>query len=754
MIQLSDARQALEAAGLIHGLSVQEVHARLETGLRLHDTGQRVLAFYLNEMEVGRLYQATGHGSTAYYAEVRLGLERRRTSELLGVGRKLLELPAIDHAFCTGAIVWSKVLLLASVATPEHEVAWLERARALTCRDLALEVRRARPGQAPRAPGDTKGLPEIRFRLNVSVPTLTHQKLELAKQKLSAESGHPVNDAECLDVLAELFLQLEQDGSIPGRTRVPASLYRIVLRHDGAEGDLVLDAEEGALPIARADMLRCDAQGVPVGDAQGAGGTETEASTAHGEHGERQSPHDLDGTTPAWMRQRVLARDGQRCRSCRSRWGLMVHHVEFRSHGGATQPSNLVTLCARCHGLVHDGLLLVVGEDAATATFLDARRQAVGAPAAPTHELPELTRPPAPAALDTLPEQIDAAWWRRHAHLLHMGPRGLVLEEGRALEAATAPEEPAASFDAAALDRAFDSIVGQDALRERFEVTARGSQARGKGFPHTILLGPPGTGKTTIAQALATSLSRRLLKASGPLLGDVHQLVRLLADLRQGDVLFLEEVHAVPRPLLEALYEALAEGSISLTLQAGAQARAVTFVLPAFTLVAATTEEGDLPAPFLARFGLREALAPYRREVLAEIVTRRATAQGFTLDAGAAARLAAFARATPREALRLLDRALDDAASRGALHVGEPAVAACLARLGYDEQGLAPLEQRYVATLRASPRPVPLKRLAALLGAAVSTLLRDVEPFLFGRGLIDVTPHGRIAALRPHLLEA
>ena len=113
-----------------------------------------------------------------------------------------------------------------------------------------------------------------------------------------------------------------------------------------------------------------------------------------------------------------------------------------------------------------------------------------------------------------------------------------------------------------------------------------------------------------------------------------------------------------------------------------------------------------------------------------------------------------FARATPREALRLLDRTLDEAASRGTRRDVAEAVAACLTRLGYDEHGLAPLEQRYLATLRASPGPVPLKRLAALLGSAVSTLLRDVEPFLFGRGLIDVTPHGRVAALRPHLLEA
>jgi hypothetical protein len=173
MVSLSHVRQALEAAGLVQGLPLAEVHARLRMGMRLEDTGQRVLAFYLNEMETGRLHQATGHGSTAYYAEARLGMDRRRTSELIAVGKKLLTLPAIDHAFCKQELGWSKVALLVTAATPEHEEAWLERARALSCRDLALEVRLAKPGPPPRGPGERKGLPEIRFKLDVAIGTLT-----------------------------------------------------------------------------------------------------------------------------------------------------------------------------------------------------------------------------------------------------------------------------------------------------------------------------------------------------------------------------------------------------------------------------------------------------------------------------------------------------------------------------------------------------------------------------------------------------
>src|SRR5262245_7006376 len=136
MLPLSSVRQALESAGLVQGLPLSEIHTRLRTGLRLHETGQRILAFYLNEMDVGRLYQASGHSSTAFYAQSRLGLERRRTAELVAVGKKLLTLPAIDHAFCKQEIGWSKVLLLITVATPEHEDAWLARAQTLTCREL------------------------------------------------------------------------------------------------------------------------------------------------------------------------------------------------------------------------------------------------------------------------------------------------------------------------------------------------------------------------------------------------------------------------------------------------------------------------------------------------------------------------------------------------------------------------------------------------------------------------------------------
>jgi len=178
MYETSRARRALAEVGLQEGLGADEVHSRLRVALRLGETGQRILAFYLNEVDLRRLHPSWGCSSTAHYAEDRLGLDRRRTSELLAAARKLLTLPAIDRAFCEQQIGWSKVTELLKVATPEHEEEWLQRAKERTCRALRLEVRRARPGSAPHKSGEANGLPEVRYVVHTSVDALTFEKLE------------------------------------------------------------------------------------------------------------------------------------------------------------------------------------------------------------------------------------------------------------------------------------------------------------------------------------------------------------------------------------------------------------------------------------------------------------------------------------------------------------------------------------------------------------------------------------------------
>jgi Holliday junction DNA helicase RuvB len=415
--------------------------------------------------------------------------------------------------------------------------------------------------------------------------------------------------------------------------------------------------------------------------------------------------------------------------------------------------------------MIHEGLLEIVGHHAEDARFVNREKKPLDDAVVAESLLAALrVAPPsgtAPAAeavvrLEEVPDVVDGRWWRRHAHLVQFGSRGLEwtpgspLLEGEPTADDSAQEAPTPCEDA--LRVAFARIVGQEALVARLEAAAAGSAARGKPLPHVLLSGPPGTGKTTIAEALAASVGRRVVKATGALLQDVGQLLRLVGDLREGDVLFLEEAHAIPRPVLEVLYEAMAERRVSLTLHAGPHARAVTLALAPFTLVAATTEDGDLPAPFVSRFGLRESLGFYSSGALAAVAREGARAHGVELEPDAAGRLADLARGTPREALRLLDRAIDDVARAGLAAVTAGGVETMATRLGFDAEGLLPLERRYLQLLRASRTPISLSRMARLLGTGIRALLRDVEPWLFRRGLIEVTPLGRAAVHRPTLL--
>jgi Holliday junction DNA helicase RuvB len=621
---------------------------------------------------------------------------------------------------------------------------------------------------------------------------LTQQTLDTAKQRLSNELGRAVDDAECLATLAEHFLATDTPEGALGRDgrrrrRIDRSLYRVIVRLDPEDAERMQtcidgfgwvsidgDDEDPVTSRVRSEMLRCDAEYVriaDVGDAQPAGSRDRSSEGAPGAspskgngraaNSRQVPPAERDVKTPRALRERVIARDGRRCRACGLQRRLMVHHVHYRSRGGPTDAANLATVCTPCHALVHADLLKIVPGPDGELRFLDRDGRDVNAMNPPEacasgarrlRLLPPVAAGDAQAArepltLKGLPARVDGAWWRRHAACLRFGrDGGLELRPG-ALPHVDADagegDDATARGKRQPLAAACAGIVGQDALLERLDVTARGSAGLARPFPHTLFVGPAGTGKSTLCRAIAASQGARLHTALGSVLHDPRELIGLLAGLRPGDVLFIDEIHALPRRLQEMLYDAMAERCLHLTVRDASQARTITLDVPAFTLLAATTSDGSLPDPLLSRFGLRESLGYYEVGDLARIVSVRSAAKGFALGAEAARRLALAARGTPREAARLLDRVIDGAVAIGRDAIDEPTVEATLARLGRDAYGLEGRERRYLDVLLTSGEPVALSRLAHCLGTDSPSLARQVEPHLFCRGLVRITVRGR-----------
>lgn len=751
MADFTAAHRILKDAGMIQGLVDEEVRRRLHLAARAEECDRRILAFYLTDMEDRKIYQDTGHQCTAHYAEAKLDLDRRRTAELIYLGRRLLELPEIDRAFCQQEISWSKSKVLARAASPETQEAWLERARPLSVRELKAEVRRVKPGEAPRKPGDRRALPTRRYKVGANVGVLTHEKLRSAMQKLSAERSADLGFEGFIDAACEMVLSCDEDGNVPGRKRIPGSIYKIACfeDEDGEDGDerLCVETDEGTMPIES-----CSEHG----DAPQSGCIHCD--TLHGE---------IDKKTPDWMREKVRKRDRGRCVCCGSKWCVQVHHIHYRSKGGRTRMRNLITLCAECHGKVHDGLLVLSGKRASKIVFLDAQGEKVNGPdrlpkpgaglrvGPPSRKGGEPARPPVPeTTLSDVPPSIDADWWARHASLIRFTKQGLEFQPGVPLEEAKVEETTRPMLTELDDKAPFEGFLGQHGLIARLGTRAEGSRERGRPFPHTLFTGRPGMGKTKLARGIAAAYGSRLHTVLGSMLADGSRLVSLLAGLEKGDMLFIDEIHAVPRPVLEILYEATAEQRLHLHLRQGNVTRTVQLDLAPFTLLAATTEDGDLPEALMSRFGVCEAIGGYDDLTLAELLERHAVEEGYWLDEAAAARIAACARRTPREALRILDEVLNATAESGIRRVRAASVEWILKSLGYDESGLDRIQRACLAALARCGRAISLKRLARQLGTTARNLEDNVEPELLMRGLMEITERGRVAAHGPRIARA
>jgi len=294
--------------------------------------------------------------------------------------------------------------------------------------------------------------------------------------------------------------------------------------------------------------------------------------------------------------------------------------------------------------------------------------------------------------------------------------------------------------------QSFDEFVGQDALRRNLRVFIQAARERGEALDHTLFFGPPGLGKTTLAQIIARELGVGFRATSGPVIARAGDLAAILTNLEPRDVLFIDEIHRLNPAVEEILYPAMEDFQLDLVIGEGPAARSIRIDLPPFTLVGATTRSGLITNPLRERFGIPQRLEYYAPKDLEAIVLRGARVLDTALTQEGAAEIARRSRGTPRVAGRLLRRVRDFAAVAGVAEIGRVEADRALTQLEVDRAGLDAMDRRYLKCLAENygGGPVGVDTLAAALSEARDMLEEVIEPYLIQQALIQRTPRGRI----------
>ena len=303
------------------------------------------------------------------------------------------------------------------------------------------------------------------------------------------------------------------------------------------------------------------------------------------------------------------------------------------------------------------------------------------------------------------------------------------------------------SFENNIRPQSLKEYIGQEEITSNLSVFIEASKIRNESLDHVLLYGPPGLGKTTLAHIIANELGVNLKTASGPSLEKSGDLAAVLSTLEPGDVLFIDEIHRMPKFIEEILYPAMEDFELDLVINNDGKSKNLKIDLPPFTLVGATTRAGDISAPLRDRFGIINKLQYYTEDELKEIILRTSRVLEMPIEEEAAALLAKRCRKTPRIANRLFKRVRDFALVGGYKTITYDLANRSLERLKVDEDGLDAIDIEYLTSLieKFGGGPVGVETISTSIGEEVSTIEDVVEPFLLQEGFIKRTPRGRVA---------